>query len=63
MKFADDTRVVGQISNDNETTYRVEVEKLVTWSTEKKNLTLNVKKTKEIIVDFGAQGRPFDLNH
>lgn len=42
---------MGQISNGIEAVYRDEVDKLVTWCTEN-NPTLNVRETKEIIVDF-----------
>ncbi|XP_077979368.1 uncharacterized protein LOC144434757 [Glandiceps talaboti] len=50
IKFADDTTVGGLITND-ETSYRNEVNSIITWCSEN-NLELNVKKTKEIIVDF-----------
>ncbi|XP_078001064.1 uncharacterized protein LOC144453614 [Glandiceps talaboti] len=50
IKFADDTTVGGLIKND-ETSYRNEVNSIITWCSEN-NLELNVKKTKEIIVDF-----------
>eukprot|EP00061_Rhincodon_typus_P002287 g17087.t1 len=49
-KFADSTTVVGQISI-NESKYRREIEGLVTWCNEN-NLSLNVGKTKELIIDF-----------
>lgn len=45
------TTVVGLIGNDEETGYRVEVEQLVGWSKDN-NLSLNVDKAKEIIVNF-----------
>ncbi|KAI4876824.1 hypothetical protein NFI96_006328, partial [Prochilodus magdalenae] len=51
MKFADDTAVVGCITNSEESGYRQEVEHLEGWC-RKNNLCINVKKTKEIIVDF-----------
>ena len=51
IKFADDTTVVGLISNDEETAYRDEVSLLATWCKDN-NLRLNVEKTKEIVVDF-----------
>ncbi|KAM3860016.1 monocarboxylate transporter 9-like [Diretmus argenteus] len=51
IKFADDTTVVGLISGGDESAYRDEVERLSVWSTEN-NLSLNSKKTREIIVDF-----------
>ena len=51
VKFADDTTVVGLIHNNNESNYREEVSQLTTWCGDN-NLSLNVDKTKEIIVDF-----------
>uniref|UniRef100_A0A3B3D318 Reverse transcriptase domain-containing protein n=1 Tax=Oryzias melastigma TaxID=30732 RepID=A0A3B3D318_ORYME len=51
IKFADDTTVVGLISRGEESAYREEVLKLATWSSEN-NLTLNTKKTREVIIDF-----------
>lgn len=51
VKFADDTTVVGLISEGDEATYREDVQKLSTWCSEN-NLTLNTSKTKEIILDF-----------
>ena len=54
IKFADDTTVVGLITNNNETAYGEEVRALGVWCQEN-NLTLNVNKIKEMIVDFGKQ--------
>ncbi|MCJ8750258.1 hypothetical protein PDJAM_G00260460 [Pangasius djambal] len=51
IKFADDTTVVGLISNNDETNYRNEVQQLAIWCTNN-NLSLNIEKTKEIVVDF-----------
>uniref|UniRef100_A0A8C7H3V2 Reverse transcriptase domain-containing protein n=1 Tax=Oncorhynchus kisutch TaxID=8019 RepID=A0A8C7H3V2_ONCKI len=56
IKFADDTTVVGLITNNDETAYREEVRALGVWCQEN-NLTLNVNKTKEVIVDFRKQQR------
>jgi hypothetical protein len=56
IKFADDTTVVGLITNNDETAYREEVRTLRVWCQEN-NLSLNVNKTKEIIVDFRKQQR------
>uniref|UniRef100_A0A8K9USR6 Reverse transcriptase domain-containing protein n=1 Tax=Oncorhynchus mykiss TaxID=8022 RepID=A0A8K9USR6_ONCMY len=56
IKFADDTTVVGLITNNDETAYREEVRALGVWC-QKNNLTLNVNKTKEMIVDFRKQQR------
>ncbi|KAK0141318.1 putative RNA-directed DNA polymerase from transposon BS [Merluccius polli] len=43
--------VVGLICNGDETAYRAEVRKLLSWGSDN-NLTLNVHKTKEFIMDF-----------
>ena len=51
FKFADDTTVVGWISNNDETEYRKEIENLVNWCGNN-NLSLNVNKTKEIVINF-----------
>ncbi|KAI4874104.1 hypothetical protein NFI96_018126, partial [Prochilodus magdalenae] len=51
VKFADDTAVIGCITNSDESGYRQEVEHLEGWC-RKNNLCINVKKTKEMIVDF-----------
>ncbi len=53
IKFADDTKVVGFISNNDETHYREEVAQLAEWCGAN-NLTLNVEKTKEVVI----RGRP-----
>jgi hypothetical protein len=50
IKFADDTTEVGLITNNEETAYR-EV-----WCQEN-NLSLNVNKTEEMIVDYRKQQR------
>ncbi|KAL0202445.1 hypothetical protein M9458_000463, partial [Cirrhinus mrigala] len=51
IKFADDTTVVGLISNNDETHYREEVAQLAKWCGAN-NLSLNVGKTKEVVMDF-----------
>ncbi len=59
IKFADDTVVLGLISNNDETAYLGEVERLTSWCQDN-CLSLNVSKTKELIVDFGKrQQRPY----
>ena len=50
IRFAVDTIVVGLITNSDETAYREEVKNLVVWCQDN-NLSLNVSKTKELIVD------------
>lgn len=52
VKFADDTTVIGLITNNNESAYRGEIENLVSWCS-RNNLTLNSEKTKELIINFG----------
>ena len=59
IKFADDTTVVGLITNNDETAYREEVRALGVWCQEN-NLTLNVNK--EMIVDFRKQQREHPLS-
>jgi hypothetical protein len=49
IKFADDTTVVGLITDIDETAYREEVRDLAVWCQDN-NLSLNVSKTKELIV-------------
>ncbi|KAL0153828.1 hypothetical protein M9458_050858 [Cirrhinus mrigala] len=64
IKFADDTTVVGLISKTDETDYRSEVSRLAVWCRDN-NLSLNVEKTKEIVVDFRrahTQHAPLTIN-
>ncbi|KAI5617008.1 gastrula zinc finger protein XlCGF28.1-like, partial [Silurus asotus] len=56
IKFADDTTVIGLITNNDETAYREEIQHLATWCNNN-NLLLNTSKTKELIVDFRKEGR------
>ncbi len=59
VKFADDTVVLSLISNNDETTYLDELERLTSWCQDY-CLSLNVSKTKELIVDFRKrQQRPY----
>ncbi len=59
VTFSDDTVVLGLISNNDETTYLDEVERLTSWCQDS-CLSLNVSKTKKLIVDFGKrQQRPY----
>src|SRR4029434_142282 len=51
LKFADNTTILGLISKNDETAYRDEVRGLVAWCQDN-NLSLNIGKTKEMIVDF-----------
>jgi hypothetical protein len=51
VKYADDTAIIGKIVNDDRTEYLSQVNNFVTWCDEN-YLNLNVKKTKEMILDF-----------
>ncbi len=51
VKLADETVVLGLNSNNDETAYLDEVERLTSWCQDN-CLSLNVSKTKELIVDF-----------
>ncbi|KAK3565425.1 hypothetical protein QTP86_008245 [Hemibagrus guttatus] len=51
LKFTDDTAVVGLISKNHESAYREEVQRLKAWCKDN-NLSLNIDKTKEMVVDF-----------
>ena len=56
IKFADNTTVVCLITNNDKIAYREEVTALAEWCQEN-NLSLNVNKMKELIVDFRKQQR------
>ncbi|KAK3521675.1 hypothetical protein QTP70_015591 [Hemibagrus guttatus] len=51
IKFADDTTVVGLISKNDESAYREEMQSLTAWCKDN-NLSLNLEKMKEMVVDF-----------
>ncbi|KAK0142578.1 hypothetical protein N1851_019490 [Merluccius polli] len=57
LKFADDTAVIGCITDRDAAAYRREVASLVAWC-EDNNLTLNTDKTKEMIVDMRKKRGP-----
>ncbi len=56
VKFADDTTVIGLITDNDETAYREEVSTLTKWC-QVNHLSLNIDKTKELVVDFRRQSR------
>ncbi len=56
VKFVDDTTVIGQITDNDETAYREEVSTLTKWCQEN-HLSLNIDKTKELVVDYRRQSR------
>ena len=51
LKFADDTTLIGLISDGDESAYRWEADHLVTWC-HRNNLELNALKTVEMVVEF-----------
>ncbi|KAK3531441.1 hypothetical protein QTP70_020527 [Hemibagrus guttatus] len=51
IKFTDDMTVVGLISKNDESVSREEVQQLTSWC-KANNLSLNVEKTKEMVVGF-----------
>jgi hypothetical protein len=64
IKFADDITVVGLITDNDETVYREEVRELAVWCQDN-NLSLNVSKTKDLIVDYRkkrAEQAPININ-
>ncbi len=56
VKFADDTTVIGLITDNDEMAYRAEGSTLTKWCQEN-HLSLNIDKTKELVVDFRRQSR------
>ncbi len=62
VKFADDTTGIGLITGDDETAYREEVSALTKWCQEN-HLSLNIDKTKELVVDFRRQSREHTHTH
>ena len=51
IKFADDTSVVGLITDNNDPAYREEVRDMAVWCQDN-NLSLNLSNTKQLIVDY-----------
>ncbi len=62
IKFADDTTVIGLITDNDETAYREEVSTLTKWCQEN-HLSLNIHKTKELVVDYRRQSREHTHHH
>ncbi len=56
VKLADDTTVIGLITDNDEMAYREEVSTLTKWC-QVNHLSLNIDKTKELVVDFRRQSR------
>uniref|UniRef100_A0A3B3I566 Reverse transcriptase domain-containing protein n=1 Tax=Oryzias latipes TaxID=8090 RepID=A0A3B3I566_ORYLA len=57
LKFADDTTLIGLISDGDESAYRSEIARLVSWCSAN-NLELNALKTVEMTVDFRKAPAP-----
>ncbi|KAK3544058.1 hypothetical protein QTP86_000868 [Hemibagrus guttatus] len=57
LKFADDITLIGLISDGDESAYRGEMDRLVSWCS-MNNLELNSLKTVEMIVDFRKEPAP-----
>eukprot|EP00061_Rhincodon_typus_P014246 g41158.t1 len=55
-KFADDTTIVGQISNNDKTEYREKTECL-TARCKDNNLSIDINKMKELVIDFRKWSR------
>ena len=51
LKYADDTVIIGNVVNNDESVYRTQVDDFVKWC-DNNYLDLNVTKTKEMIIDF-----------
>ena len=51
VKFADDTELVGKISNDEDSLHPKQIENFVNWC-DTNYLYLSVPETKEVCVDF-----------
>ena len=56
IKFADDTELLGKISNDEDAIYHKQIENFVNRC-DKNYLYLNVSKTKEMCIDFRKNQR------
>ncbi|KAK3543067.1 hypothetical protein QTP70_010547 [Hemibagrus guttatus] len=57
LKFADDTTLIGLISDGDESAYRGEIDRLVSWCSTN-NLEFNSLKTVEMAVDFRKDPAP-----
>uniref|UniRef100_A0A8C5N999 Reverse transcriptase domain-containing protein n=1 Tax=Gouania willdenowi TaxID=441366 RepID=A0A8C5N999_GOUWI len=57
LKFADDTTIIGLIADGDESDYRWETDRLVSWCSQN-NLELNALKTVEMIADFRKNPAP-----
>lgn len=57
QKFSDDSVVVGYIQGGDTSDYQMVVDNFITWC-ELNHLQLNVRKTKELLVDFRKSRTP-----
>ena len=57
VKFADDTTLKGMVTNSDESEYRHEVNRLVSWW-DNNNLQLNAYKIREMIIGFRKKKTP-----
>ena len=57
LKCVDDTTLEGLVTNSDESEYRQEVNRLVSWR-DNNNLQFNASKTREMIVDFRKRKTP-----
>ena len=60
VKFADDTTLEGLVTKLDESEFRHEVNRLVSWS-DNNNIQLNASKTLEMIVDFRMKSQLLPL--
>ena len=59
IKYADDTVIIGLISNEEDAdTYSQEIDHFVEWC-DRNFLNLNVKETREMIVDYSKPPKNF----
>ena len=62
ITFSDHTTVIALITNNDESDYREETSELALWCRDN-NLSLNISKTKEFIVDLRKQRREYSDPH
>ena len=66
IKYADDTVILGLITDSDETAYRNQISQMCSWCSQH-NLLLNSDKTKEMVFDFRKNSfdvfRPVFINN
>lgn len=60
LNYADDTVIIGKISNDDCSEYLAQVHLFVVWC-ETNYVQLSVKKTKVMMIDFRTKNNALDL--